>query len=113
MKGALAYICLLEAQLSLLFLELISLCSRSGPVLGLLCGSRLSQTLVYQSLLIVASACGFVHEALCVAFFESGNNVFASWETAVRRKGGDIIALRKHVFLRRAFIVCKGGCILN
>lgn len=113
MESALTYICLLETQLSLLFLELISLCSRGGPVLGLLCGSRLSQTLVYQSLLIVASACGFVHEALCVAFFESGNNVFASWETGVRRKSGYIIALRRHGFLRRAFIVCKGGCILN
>jgi hypothetical protein len=80
MKGALAYISLLETQLSLLLLELVSLCSRGGPVLGLLRGSRLSQTLVYQSLLIVAGACGFVHEALCVAFFESGNNLFASWE---------------------------------
>lgn len=78
MKSALAYIYLLETQLSLLFLELFSFCSRGGPVLGLLCGSCLSQTLVHQSLLIVASACGFVHEALCVAFFESGNDVFAS-----------------------------------
>lgn len=78
MESALAYISL-DTQLSLLFLELISLCSRGGPVLGLFCGSRLSQTLVYQSLLIVAGARGFVHEALCVAFFESGNNLFASW----------------------------------
>lgn len=69
----------LDTQLFLLFLELISLCSCGGPVLGLFCGPRLSQTLVYQSLLIVASASGFVHEALCVAFLKSGNNLFASW----------------------------------
>lgn len=70
---------LLDTQRSLLFLDLISFCSRGRPVLVLCFGALLPQTPVYQVLGIVTGACSFVHEALCMAFFESGNDVLACW----------------------------------
>lgn len=74
-----AHMYLLETKCFLLFLDPIPFSPRSGPVIVLYFGALLSQTLVYQIFGIVAGARSFVHKALCMAFFESGDDLRACW----------------------------------
>lgn len=67
----------LQAQLSLLLLDLVSLRPGGGSVLGLdLCplGPQAGADLVLG---VVAAADGLVHEALGVALFEGGDDFLA------------------------------------
>jgi hypothetical protein len=78
-----------QPQRSLLFLDSVSFRFRGGPVSLLYFGALLSKTLVDQDLGIVAAACGLVHEALRMAFFESGDDFLACWMSLLDRCGED------------------------
>lgn len=73
--------CSLQTKLLLLSLDAIALLFRSISVLGLLLHSFLLEASVDLVLHSVAASGRFVHEALCVAFFEGGNDIGTRWET--------------------------------